>query len=273
MLKASFADHLNARGNNASRSNIIVVEKETNGERILRQQKEKEIQIHEQESKRLFNERRKILGQRSSLVYQIIQCQTVRKDGMNVAKPGRKERRDELQAELRLVNRRLSFLDAHIAKHMGNEKPERELSDQELLRRAKEERDNHIVIMLHVEKIDPLTCDEDLKEITNELAYAARPDNGYPAPPFRRGDDYPVGALNNPPKETSIEHIAGERDRIEMCIANIVRKEGITDRVIKMRNHLENLKRYVYVLASRNAHVRAKPGTKEYQLHGAERAA
>lgn len=271
MFSATIADLIANRNNNSS-SSFKVEANETKNERILRQQKEIERMRHEEETRRLSTERWKIINQRSSVAFKLVQCQVIRKDGNNVAKPGMKAMRDNLRNELSQINRRLHVVERMIAKHNGFEKQEKELTDEQLYRLAKEERDNHIVLMIHVERINPMKADDDLREMGLELAYQARPEHGYPAPPFRRGEDYPQGALDNPPKETSLEHITGERDRLTQCIMTLISKEGTTERVVRMINHLERVDRYSQVLCSRNAHVRAKRGTKEYMLHDADAA-
>jgi len=82
-----------------------------------------------------------------------------------------------------------------------------------------------------------------------------RPERGYPAPPPRRSEDYPAGGAWGHRKGNEVRVLGGEFQRLLAYSQHVYSREGDTDRVKRMCEHLRRLDRKLTILGS-ETHVR-----------------
>jgi hypothetical protein len=100
-------------------------------------------------------------------------------------------------------------------------------------------------------------------------AVLARPDNGYPAPPYRRDPEYPNGAqMHSPKKGLDMNHLVAERNRLVFWLQILKSRNAPEQTIQNVEAHILRLARRVDKSRS-NPHVRKRPGTKEYTLRNA----
>jgi hypothetical protein len=234
--------------------------KQTKAERAKERERIEVEAKKEAARQELMRQRWELFNKRNSIAYAISEFSIVRKDGKNVARKGRKADRNALQAELARVNRRIDKVNSQL-------NPPREPSDKKLHRRARYARD---VAVCNLVVTRPSTARfNEQSAYAQELAVTCRPANGYPAPPFRRGEEYPDGGLLKAPKGgVSMKHMAAERDRMATCMRTIYKAEGYSDRLLRMYNHYEWLNATLKAM-SKNPHMRKSRGSKTYTQRAA----
>ena len=101
-------------------------------------------------------------------------------------------------------------------------------------------------------------------------AALARPDNGYPEPPFRRDPEYPIGAPLGSQDGLDIRNLIAERNRLTFWL-QILKSRGAPETTIQnVEAHLLRLARRID-RGCTNDHIRCRPGTKEYTMRPAPR--
>jgi hypothetical protein len=233
--------------------------KATHAEKRAEQERMRIEARNERARQHLIRCRNDQFNMRNSICFAISQFMYMRKDGKNVCRPGRKNDVETLRKRLAHVNVCIDLLTKQINKP-------REISDAQVW---------HINMRLRNEEIVKARAyPEGSSGFNMHSSYASfharkcRPTNGYPRPLFRRGDEYPIGALDMPPKEMRLSHVTGERDRLAVCIRTLIEREGYSERVVRMCNHLESLMRSVECML-RNPYMSRNRGSRSYNLHHA----
>lgn len=109
------------------------------------------------------------------------------------------------------------------------------------------------------------------KAMQKAAVYAAlaRPDNGYPEPPFRRDPEYPEGAqLRAPRKGLDMTHAVSERNRLVFWLQVLKARNAPEQTIQNVEAHIVRLGRRIDS-GRTNPHIRKRPGTKEYTLRPA----
>ena len=102
-------------------------------------------------------------------------------------------------------------------------------------------------------------------------AALARPENGYPPPPYRRDPEYPDGALLHAPRGgLDITNLVAERNRLvfwrqllEMRGAPMETMQNVEAHIVRLNRRIDR--------GRTNDMIRRRPGTKEYTMRPAPR--
>lgn len=213
---------LNARANNASwrahnpnagMFGVLTPAEMSKAVRITRAKVHAEAakaEAHERKHRTFMNALRKTRWERDACISNIRSLTTIRKDGKNVAKPHCKDARAKAQAELARINKHITRYEAELAhlRHMENSKPEREPSRFQRM----QQRNMLIHEILQARNGDNVDRAREECMYLNETF--CRPRNGYPNPPHRRTELYPVGGALGHRKEDELKRVQGEHARL-----------------------------------------------------------
>lgn len=107
-----------------------------------------------------------------------------------------------------------------------------------------------------------------VKWLRNELETVSaqcRPANGYPCPPPRRSNLYPVGGTWKHRRGNEIGNIRGELSRLQTYAFNAHKAGKVdNDAMVKMAAHCQRLERKLQLLGSQT-NIRKQQGTKYYR--------
>lgn len=112
---------------------------------------------------------------------------------------------------------------------------------------------------------------DELKQAMQEAriyAKLARPEHGYPAPPFRRDPEYPVGAQLSRPNQMDFNAVSAERNRLVFWMSVLESRNASNETKANVAAHIERLELKLRRM-SLNDHVARKPGSKEFTLRPA----
>ena len=101
-------------------------------------------------------------------------------------------------------------------------------------------------------------------------ATLARPDNGYPAPPFVRDPEYPDAPLGTPRGGLTVTHRIAERNRLTFWLSVLEMRKAPLEIRERVEDHLERLSRKIS-RELENDGVRRQGSRKEYNLMPAPR--
>jgi hypothetical protein len=204
--------------------------KETVAEKMRRLNEQRIAARKAAHKKALLDARRELIAQRDTLVHKLVQSQAVRKDGINVAKPGRKAERDSLRMQLESVNKRLTLV------------LERLNGKKEMTRRDKRARRDSLVFAVNNNrKLDDNERD-DMRQRAADMSRELRPGSWSRPATWRRADTYSSDAMMRAPKGgLDITHLRAEHTRLCDCLEKLIEREGESPRVESMMNHVERL--------------------------------
>lgn len=245
MLNASIASILAKRDlDNATDSRPMYKPLDTRGIRVTRQSQD-QTRMYVEGLKEQFK-------LRQHTAKRIVDCTVLRKDGKTVAKAGKKTELEFLRDILNRCNEKIGFFENKLKTtetvHMSRTK-------------ATANRDMLVYRIVSGQSSDIESDRAEAMRLNREFC---RPEHGYPAPPFRRGDDYPAGGLWGAPEGGyGYREIDGEAKRLSVYMF-VVLDKGELDKARRIQNHLERLDTMREHIAS-NPVVR-KNGKHSYML-------